>query len=380
MAKLKSILTPILSILLGILFLLSGWTKGIDPYGVSLSVTEYLRWMDLTSLFPYATPFAVLLCTFELTIGLLLISATFERLVSLALLLFMLLFTTITGILAFNPYSGIVSCGCFGEAFPLSPYATFWKNVVITLLVILYFSIIWKRKRGDEHKGGAILMRKLVDIETKSRGNNLGDIQGKFSSRLSKKPLREALRLVVAIAIALSIPLYSLINLPPLDFLHYNIDTDLREREDFRLFDDEYDEVTNDFLSESDGYRFIAIFQSEPSEEELANLSEISDCSIIAAGAKFTSLLPTSTHYYADALLLKSLLRGERGVILLKASKIVGKWSVRGAGKICSDDPRRLEKRAKRGVTLYFLLYALILATFSSTRFSPNLSYLRNQE
>ncbi len=360
MAKLKRILALILSILLGILFLLSGWTKGIDPYGVSLSVTEYLRWMGLTSLVPYAMPLAVALCTFELTIGLLLLSATLERLVSLALLLFMLLFTTITGFLAFNPYSGIVSCGCFGEAFPLSPYATFWKNVVITILVILYFCIIWKRKRGDENEEDGEFSR------------------AKVTSKLSKKPLRDALRLVVAIAIALSIPLYSLINLPPLDFLHYNIGTDLREREDFRLFDDEFEEVTDEFLSESDGYRFIAIVESEPNEKELALLSEISDCSIIAAGAKFSSL-PTSTQYYADALLLKSLLRNERGVLLLKSSKIVGKWSVRGAKKICPDDPERLEMRAKRGVALYFLLYALILIAFSATRFSQKFSHLQKQ-
>ena len=52
MNKMKRIVRPIPSLLLGLSFLLSGVLKGIDPYGTSLKLSEYFRvWGWGTDLF-----------------------------------------------------------------------------------------------------------------------------------------------------------------------------------------------------------------------------------------------------------------------------------------------------------------------------------------
>ena len=79
----KPILRHIPSLLLGTCFVASGWLKGVDPYGTSLKLSEYLRvwgWNGFVADYPLA--WSVCLCAGELRLGLLLLTGMFRKAVS----------------------------------------------------------------------------------------------------------------------------------------------------------------------------------------------------------------------------------------------------------------------------------------------------------
>lgn len=114
--------------LLAIVFIFSGFVKGIDPWGTAYKLSDYFTAFHLDFLNDLALPFAVILCVAELFIGMLLLFGTKLRAAAWGSFLFMAVFTPLTLILAItNPIS---DCGCFGDAIKLSNWGTFYKNLV----------------------------------------------------------------------------------------------------------------------------------------------------------------------------------------------------------------------------------------------------------
>lgn len=127
----------VISITLGLLFVVSGFVKGVDPVGVSYKVSEYLGLFGLEFLVGWSLGLAVLLCAAEIFIGLMLLSGVYRKISSLLALLFLSGFTIITFYLVIDPSSAIQECGCFGDAFKLTNTETFLKNIFFTFLAIL---------------------------------------------------------------------------------------------------------------------------------------------------------------------------------------------------------------------------------------------------
>jgi uncharacterized membrane protein YphA (DoxX/SURF4 family) len=126
-------------IFIGIIFIFSGFVKGIDPMGSTYKFIDYFEAFHISFLNSIAFPLAILLSTGELVIGLNLLLGIRMRLTSYALMFFMSFFTVLTFILAiYNPVS---DCGCFGDAIILTNWQTFWKDIIIlipTFIVFLY--------------------------------------------------------------------------------------------------------------------------------------------------------------------------------------------------------------------------------------------------
>ncbi|MDZ7634339.1 MAG: DoxX family protein [Bacteroidales bacterium] len=130
-------LTQTARILTGVLFVFSGFVKGIDPMGTAFKLSDYFTALNMGFLDTLALPLAITLCLVEFIAGMMLLSGSMTRLASWMVALFMALFTPLTLILAiFNPVS---DCGCFGDAIHLTNWQTFFKNVAITLLVVFVF-------------------------------------------------------------------------------------------------------------------------------------------------------------------------------------------------------------------------------------------------
>jgi uncharacterized membrane protein YphA (DoxX/SURF4 family) len=130
-------LTQTARILTGLLFVFSGFIKGIDPMGTAFKLGDYFTAFNMGFLDSLALPLALTLCLIEFIAGMMLLSGSMVRLSSWMVALFMALFTPLTLILAiFNPVS---DCGCFGDAIHLTNWQTFVKNVAITLLVVFVF-------------------------------------------------------------------------------------------------------------------------------------------------------------------------------------------------------------------------------------------------
>lgn len=124
-------------IVVGITFIFSGFVKGIDPWGSAYKFIDYFVAMGIDWLSWSAFPLGVILAFAEFLIGVALLFAINIRLFSWGALLFMLFFTPLTLWIAIaNP---VTDCGCFGDAWVISNWETFYKNVVLIMLAIIVF-------------------------------------------------------------------------------------------------------------------------------------------------------------------------------------------------------------------------------------------------
>lgn len=137
MNKAKRIIFLVCRILVGLLFIFSGAVKAIDPLGTVYKITDYLGAMHLDALaaMPAVTMVAAfVLFTAELLAGAcLLVNSNFKLGLWLTTA-FMAVMTPLTVWIAIaNPVS---DCGCFGDAIVLSNTATLVKNIVIDLFIV----------------------------------------------------------------------------------------------------------------------------------------------------------------------------------------------------------------------------------------------------
>jgi uncharacterized membrane protein YphA (DoxX/SURF4 family) len=124
-------------ILLGVVFLFSGFVKVVDPLGSAYKFSDYFHAFRVGFLDGLSLPMGILLPTFEITVGLMLLLGYRQRIVAWILIMFMGFFTVLTLILGiFNP---VEDCGCFGDALVLTNWETFFKNLVLMVFVILLF-------------------------------------------------------------------------------------------------------------------------------------------------------------------------------------------------------------------------------------------------
>ena len=123
--------------LVGIVFIFSGFVKAIDPLGSTYKFIDYFEAFGLDFISFLAFPLAILLSSLEFVIGFSLLFSTRKKLTTWALLLFMSFFTILTFILAiYNPVS---DCGCFGDAFIMTNWQTFGKNIFLMIFTVILF-------------------------------------------------------------------------------------------------------------------------------------------------------------------------------------------------------------------------------------------------
>jgi uncharacterized membrane protein YphA (DoxX/SURF4 family) len=131
------ILRLIARILIGIVFVFSGFVKAIDPLGSTYKFTDYFNAFGMGFMSPIALPLAILLSSAELLMGVSLLLGYRMKVTSWAVILFMSFFTILTFILALtNP---VTDCGCFGDALKLTNWQTFGKNIVLMVFVLIIF-------------------------------------------------------------------------------------------------------------------------------------------------------------------------------------------------------------------------------------------------
>jgi len=131
-----------LQIILGLLFFLSGFGKGLDPLATANKINEYLNIFSLGFLKPLDLFFALCVITIELVVSVLLILNIFPRL-SLWISTFMLVvFTPKTLYVALK--GSMQFTGCFGHLFNFTPWQAHWKNVFMDVLIIILWVVLSK--------------------------------------------------------------------------------------------------------------------------------------------------------------------------------------------------------------------------------------------
>lgn len=177
-------------IVLAATFILSGFTKVIDPWGTALKVDEYLTIYGLETLMSASMLFSIWLCGAELMMGCMLLFKVRIRLISIFALISMFFFTVLTFLSA--TVLPVEDCGCFGEALKLSPWQTFFKNLVLLPLAV----VVWWRYRPDRI--------------------------------FAFKPL-EIVLTVLFFLFSMGLGYYCYIHLPLIDFLPYKVGVNIRE-------------------------------------------------------------------------------------------------------------------------------------------------------
>lgn len=135
--------------LFGITFIFSGFVKGIDPWGSAYKFTDYFNALGLDWLIWAAFPLGVLLSFAEFMIGIAFLFNWWIRLFSWLGLIFMAFFLPLTLWIALkNP---VTDCGCFGDALVISNWETFYKNLVLIALALIVFK--YRNEKREKSSG-----------------------------------------------------------------------------------------------------------------------------------------------------------------------------------------------------------------------------------
>lgn len=133
-------IVQIARIIVGVLFIFSGLIKINDPMGFAFKLQDYFapNVLNLDFLSPYALSLAVIIVVFEALIGVMLLLGMARRFTLWSLIGMIVFFTFLTFYSAY--FNKVTDCGCFGDAIPLNPWQSFYKDLILLFLIaILYF-------------------------------------------------------------------------------------------------------------------------------------------------------------------------------------------------------------------------------------------------
>lgn len=135
-AFLATYILPLVQVLLGGVFLFSGFVKALDPVGSVIKLDDYATAFNLSVLPLFQHLTALLQAVGEFALGAFVLLGLWKRVTAWLMLVFMGVMTPFTLYLALaNPVS---DCGCFGEAITLTNWETFAKNGVLLLLAVFF--------------------------------------------------------------------------------------------------------------------------------------------------------------------------------------------------------------------------------------------------
>ena len=303
-------------LILAIVLILSGFVKAVDPLGTQYKIHDYLQAVELAQYVPdFATlGAAVLLSALEFGLGTCLLFAIRRRLVTLLTLILMLVMTPITLWLAIaNPIS---DCGCFGDAIVLTNWQTLWKNVALLILAIIVRC--WPLD----------MMR--------------------FISRPNQWIVINYSALFI-----IAVSGWSLYDLPYFDFRPYHIGTDLRDGWTRTMngeelpYADFFMELNGEDITEpvllNQGYTFLLVSPhlEQADDSQLDRINEVHEYAqdydysfycLTASGKQGIQQWKerTGAEYdfcLTDDIVLKTMIRSNPGLMLLKDGKVIRKWS-----------------------------------------------------
>ncbi|MDW8392953.1 MAG: hypothetical protein RMK52_01775 [Chitinophagales bacterium] len=368
----------VLVILLGLFFIFSGFVKAVDPIGFGYKLDEYFdvfseqtaAWPWISSAFLWmknlSLPLAVILVVLELLLGWMAIFFIRMPLVITSMLLLMIFFTFLTGYAWYT--NKIADCGCFGDAIKLTPAQTFYKDVVLLVLLVPLF----------------IVRRKLKPLF---------------------RPVLANLVLLIGLFGSVYLPIYCLRHLPIIDFRPYKVGNNLREQmtlppdakptvyktyltyrnketgeirdypsdnfpwndsvwvatwefvtsrselvqqgdqpriTDFHVWDASRNEVTQQILDERSGYHFwLVAYDLNKSSRKAAERIRALAAECDRQGIPFIGLTATPQEqtepirhelqwafpfYFADATVLKTIIRSNPGLVLLEGPVVRAMW------------------------------------------------------
>ncbi|WP_282132798.1 BT_3928 family protein [Cellulophaga baltica] len=124
-------------VVVGILFIISGFIKLNDPVGFSFKLEEYFSFgvLNMPLFEPHALKIAIFVVIVEVLLGVLLLIGFRQRFTIFSLLAMIIGFTFLTFYSAY--FNKVTDCGCFGDALKLTPWESFTKDVILLILIVI---------------------------------------------------------------------------------------------------------------------------------------------------------------------------------------------------------------------------------------------------
>jgi uncharacterized membrane protein YphA (DoxX/SURF4 family) len=349
----EQFLSIIFRVFTGVLFIFSGLIKLNDPVGTQIKLEEYFEVFanDFGAFFhnfvPMALGLAVVLSVLEVSLGVALLIRFKMKETLWALLAMIVFFTFLTFYSAY--FNKVTDCGCFGDAIKLTPWQSFGKDLVL-LLMIGYMFIF----------------------------------RNKYTNLVSNKASWIFTGAATLFAIALST--YAIRHLPPINFRPYKIGASIptlmqpsapfqyqyiltkdgKEHTfteypsdpsytykdmilvnpeampkitDYRVWNDEGDFTEETFK----GNKLLIVIQSLGKTASMKDYAPISTLIANAEAQGMEPILITSAdknafeefrheaqlsapYYFADATVLKTMIRSNPGIILMQNGVVKGRW------------------------------------------------------
>lgn len=349
-------------ILSGATFVISGWAKTVDPRGFAFKIDEYLSVWGVGHLLPDGTT-GVAGCAisiFEMCVGMLLLTGSLRRTAAVLGLIMMAVWLPLTAYIAVA--DPVADCGCFGDLFVLSNPATFAKNIVLTVLLVLCLK--WQKAAKPLYRPG---LQWLIPVLTILYGIVVAAIGWHIQPVVDFRPYPIGASLAPTVDDGNYTYIYSKDGEErefPLDELPDSTWTFTRVKEAGKaaagalaVFDGD-DEVTDELFGPDAAPEMLVLVYAEPGLDDLlrsrmaneinhyARSHGIGMAGLVAASDEALEqwkdlARPDYDVYSADGTTLKQLVRGPIGIVYLRDGKVVWKrnFSTLPADILSQDDP-----------------------------------------
>lgn len=352
-------------IIIGAVFVFSGFVKAVDPLGFGYKIHDYLTAFGLTWMLPASLTLAILANLAEFLIGFVVLFGVRMRLFSWGTLLFMIFFTPLTFYLALkNPVS---DCGCFGDFLLLTNWETFYKNlafITFALIVFGYRTRYYDRMIPKWAKNFiiftgiciglgiqfyAIRYDAVLDFRPWKVGNNIAE-------QVVPTMEKSEIKLVYKNNTTGAEELFTAENLPWEDSIRMANLTFVDQRKtviepykeapihDFIIANKEGDNLTTEIMS-NQNYHFMVIAYDlaktnkksfEMLNQFALNCTRDSISFVCLTGstpneidAFVKEVKPAFPMYSTDPTALKTIIRSNPGILLLRNGIVVDKWAHR---------------------------------------------------
>ena len=354
----------------GIWFIFSGVVKAIDPAGTGIKMEEYFEIFAqyipaLNSFWEFfahhALAVSIFMIVLEIYLGIALILGTWKKLTIWLLVLLILFFTFLTG---FSAKTGkVTDCGCFGDFIKLAPIQSFYKDLLLTALILI---ILFGQKSIKEIFGKVLNRILLVALTIAAIAFTYRNIYYEpikdFRPYTIGKSIPECLKLPANAKKSIINLIYTYKNkktgevkvFPPNQFPEDYDNWTFIKREDvvvqkgdepkckdFRIVDMNGDDQTQMFFEEPETIFFI--ISPDLKKADTAGFKKIiAVCEAAQKDGKYAFVIcgnaPTEVEQYKqkykipydaynmDPSPIKTIMRSNPGLLILKQGKIVAKY------------------------------------------------------
>ncbi len=341
---------------MALVLIMSGFVKAVDPVGAMYKLQEYMASFSIDAFSDdWLLFFAIMQAALELLLGIFLLVGVYRKAVPLLTLVVMAVFTPFT---LYILLSGKVSdCGCFGDAFVLANSVTFFKNLFLLLLSVVVFcgrrSFVWYVSRRTRWmiaifsllyvsllQGMSLSHLPVVDFRPYAVGNDL---------RAMTQGVPASYEVVLTYEKNGEKRDFALDSLPDntwtkVDSRSVMVDEGVPALiGDFAIIDWEYDyDVAEEILADT-GYVCLVVIEAveKASVSRVDKINDLYDhCydksipfyAVSSSGDSEIALWRKRTGaeypvYWAEESMLRTMLRANPGLVLLKDGVVVGKWN-----------------------------------------------------